>query len=234
MRRVLLVLVFAISSQWLKAQSFELTRPEESYKGNFGEMIYAPVKLKNTSDKAITIVLKRTETQIGSSQKQYFCPDNTCLEQRIDSYTIKLEPGQTLHNFSIGLEAGLSEGASSLSYVLYNKTTPAEVTKFDLNFMVEGKREKGNVYVSNFITLHEIYPNPVMTTALLNYSLHSEKLKAKIIIHNILGTALLAYDLPANQNTVKIEVGPLNTGIYFYTLYLNNEGVVTRKLMVKK
>lgn len=234
MRRFLLVLVFAISSQGLGAQSFELARPEESYKGNLGEMIHAPVKLKNTSDKAITLILKRADTQIGSSQKQYFCPENNCAGQQTDSYTIKLDPGQSLHNFSISLEAGLSEGTSTVNYILYNKATPTEVTHLELNFIVEGKREKSLAYTSPFITLHDIYPNPVATTALLNYSLHTEKMKAKIIVHNILGTAILVYDLPPSQTSIKIEAGQLTTGIYFYTLYLNNEGIITRKLMVKK
>lgn len=234
MRRFLLSTVLAMISQGLVAQSFEISRLDESYKGSIGETIHAPIRVKNTSDKQITLILKRADTQIGSTQKHFFCPDNNCLEQRTDSYTIKLEPGQTLQNFSIGLAAGLSEGTSTISYTLINKANPADVTHLDLNFLVEGKREKNNIYVSSAITVHDIYPNPVATTARLNYSLHSEKLKAKIIIHNILGTALLVYDLPASQTSIKIDAERFNTGMYFYTLYLNNEGIITRKLMVKK
>ena len=234
MRRFLLVAGFCLAYWGLSAQNFEIAGLEDSYKGSIGELIHAPLLIKNTSDKTITLILKRVETQIGSSQKNFFCPDNNCLDQRTETYTVKIEPGETLHGFSIGLEAGLTEGFSSVKYSVHNKSNLNESTLLELNFTVEGKQQKNSIYTSRFITLHDVYPNPVSTTARIDYDIHQEKLKAKIIIHNILGSPLSVYELLPGQNTVKIEAETLNTGIYFYTLYINNEGVMTRKLMVKK
>ncbi len=234
MRRLLLVAGFCWIGLGLSAQNFEVVGLEESYMGTVGEIIQAPIKIKNKFDKPITLILKRIETQIGSSQRNFFCPNNNCLEQRTDTYTIRLEPGETFESFSVGLEAGLTEGFSSVKYQVYNKANPSEITQFDLNFMVEGKREKSNIYSSEFITIHDVYPNPVITNARIDYNIHQERAKAKIVIHNILGSALSVYDLAASQTSVKIEADALNTGIYFYTLYVNNVGVITRKLMVKK
>ena len=234
MRRLLLLACFSLVGLSLWAQGFEVTGLEESYKGTVGEVIQVPLKIKNTSDKPVTLILKRIETQIGSTQKSFFCPDNNCLDQRTDLYSIRLEPGETLQNFSVGLEAGLTEGFSSVRYQLFNKANPSEVSPLEFNFTVEGKTDKSHIYSSRFITLHDLYPNPVITSARIDYAIHEVHAKVRIIIHNILGTPLSAYDLMANQNTVKIDADPLNTGIYFYTLYVNNESVMTRKLMVKK
>jgi len=234
MRRFLLATGFYLVCWGLSAQNFEIAAPEDSYKGSIGELIQAPLIIKNTSDKAIILILKKVETQIGSSQKNFFCPDNNCLDQRTETCTVKIEPGETLANFSIGLEAGLTEGFSLVKYAVHNKSNPNEITLLELNFTVEGKREKNSIYASQFITIHDVYPNPVTTTARIDYDIHHERFKAKIIIHNILGSALSAYELLPGQNSVKIEAETLNTGIYFYTLYVNNEGVMTRKLMVKK
>lgn len=234
MRRFLLATGFCLVCWGLSAQNFEIAVLEDSYKGSIGDLIQAPLAIKNTSDKAITLVLKKIETQIGSSQKNFFCPDNNCLDQRTETYTVKIEPGETLSNFSIGLEAGLTEGFSSVKYSVHNKSNPNEIAHLELNFTVEGKREKNSIYSSPFITIHDVYPNPVTTTARINYDIHHERLKAKIIIHNILGSPLSVYELLPGLNSVKIEAETLNTGIYFYTLYVNNEGVMTRKLMVKK
>lgn len=234
MRRLLLAVGFSFASLALAAQNFEIAGLEDSYKGSVGEVIQAPVRIKNNFDKPITLVIKRIETQIGSSQKNFFCPDNYCLDQRTDTYTVRLEPGETLQRFAIGLEAGLTEGFSSVKYQVFNKANPSDVTLLDINFVVEGKQEKGHIYSSPLITIHDLYPNPVVTSARIDYDIHQEHVKAKIIIHNILGSPLSAYDLLASQNSLKIEADQLNTGIYFYTLYVNNESVLTRKLMVKK
>ncbi len=234
MRRLLLAAGFCLVGLGLSAQNFEIAGLDDSYKGSIGEVIRAPLSIKNTSEKTLTLILKKVETQIGSSQKNFFCPDNNCLDQRTEIYTVKIEPGETLTNFSIGLEAGLTEGFSSVKYSIQNKSNPNEVILLELNFSVEGKQEKNSIYSSQFITLHDVYPNPVSTTARIDYDIHHERFKAKIIIHNILGSPLTVYDLLPSQNSVKIETETLNTGIYFYTLYVNNEGVMTRKLMVKK
>lgn len=234
MRRLLLAVGFSFASLALAAQNFEIAGLEDSYKGSVGEVIQAPVRIKNNFDKPITLVIRRIETQIGSSQKNFFCPDNNCLDQRTDTYTVRLEPGETLQRFAIGLEAGLTEGFSSVKYQVFNKANPSDVTLLDINFVVEGKQEKGHIYASPLITIHDLYPNPVVTSARIDYDIHQEHVKAKIIIHNILGSPLSAYDLLASQNSLKIEADQLNTGIYFYTLYVNNESVLTRKLMVKK
>jgi hypothetical protein len=40
--------------------------------------------------------------------------------------------------------------------------------------------------------------------------------------------------MPYNERSIKILADNLSAGIYFYTLYIDNEGVMTRKLIVKK
>jgi hypothetical protein len=42
------------------------------------------------------------------------------------------------------------------------------------------------------------------------------------------------YELPSFESQAKILTGNLNAGIYFYTLYIDGEAVMTRKLIVKR
>jgi hypothetical protein len=104
----------------------------------------------------------------------------------------------------------------------------------DLNFSVEERTSKEDIYASNHIILHDVYPNPVVDYAFVNYDLLNDAMEAKIIIHNILGNPIEEYSLPSTENRVKIRADAMDAGIYFYTLYLDNEGVITRKLIVKK
>jgi hypothetical protein len=234
MKKLLPLTIVIIWSNSVIAQSFEVSGFQETQKGKIGELIRAPLRIKNTSEKPLIFLVKRIEAQIGTSQKSVFCPDNSYTDFIAEEYTIKLEPGQTLQNFSIGLEAGLAEGYSTIKILVLNKSIPLESLTLDFNFFVEPKPGKSNIYVSRQITIHDVYPNPVTNFAFIDYTLHADPRKTKIVLHNILGSPIKEYELSAFENKVKLSVEDLNSGIYFYTLYIDNEGVITRKLIVKK
>jgi hypothetical protein len=234
MRNLLLLAMGMIISSGVLAQGFEVTSLQDSYNGFIGEAIKAPLRLKNTSDKAITLIIRNVDAQIGSSQRNYFCLDNNCLDHKVEDFIVKIEPGQVMNNFQVVLEAGLVSGESSLRYVAFNKYNPGQVVEFDLNFIVEEKPEKQNLYSSRFITLHDVYPNPVVDQAVVDYKMNNDQVKAKIVVHNILGNVVGEYSLPSSENFVRVRTDDLSAGIYFYTLYVENEGVITRKLIVRK
>jgi hypothetical protein len=218
----------------VNAQSFEIIGIQENYKAAIGETIKVPVHLKNTSEKALIIVVKRLSTQLGSTQKNYFCIDNNCFDQKTEEYQVRIEPGQTLTSVHVALEAGLAHGISSAKYGAFNKSNPAEIYEFDLNFVVEEKPVKENIYTSAHIILHDVYPNPVKDHGVIHYTVLNEQVKAKVVVHNILGNIIDEYPLPFSENKVNIRAETMTAGIYFYTLYIDNEGVVTRKLICKK
>lgn len=234
MRRFLLSIFYAFLASGLAAQSFEIGEIEDVYKGHIGEIIRVPLRFTNTTDKPLTLVIRRVSANLGGTQKNYFCPDENCLDQRVEDFLIRLEPGQTISDFNVGLDAGLANGISSVKYAVFNRYNTAENLEFDLNFAVEERVAKEDIFTHPHIILHDVYPNPVIDYAYVNYDMLSDEVEAKIVIHNILGNSLDEYNLPAAENRVKIRAESLNAGIYFYTLYLDNEGVVTRKLIVKK
>jgi hypothetical protein len=234
MKKILLLAVCLWMANPTSAQTFEVSGVAENYKGYIGETIKAPFRLKNTSNKAITLVLRKADSQIGSTQKNYICPDGNCQDFILEEYSFKLEPGQSLQNFTIGLDAGLVQGISRLRYFVFNKSNPVDAREIELNFSVEEKPVKDNIFNSRFITIHDVYPNPVSDAAHIEYKLLTDQVKAKIVIHNILGSVMVEYNLPVFETRVKFKVDELTAGVYFYTLYLDNEGVMTRKLIVKR
>jgi len=234
MRKILLLVMITILTRISFGQGFEVVPLQDSYRGLIGETIKAPIRFKNTSEKTITLIIRKVDAQIGSTQKNFFCLDNNCLDQKNEDYILKVDAGQTINSFQVALEAGLVPAESTVRYVVYNKSHPAQIVEFVVNFSVEEKLEKQSLYTSRFIDLHDVYPNPVTDNAFVEYKMFNEQVKAKIIMHNLLGNPVGDYPLPFTENRVRIKVDELNAGIYFYTLYLDNEGVMTRKLIVKK
>ena len=233
MKTLWLVYGFVLASLSLAAQSFEVTGIQENYKGLIGETIKAPILFKNTSDRPVTLIIRKVISDIGSTQKNYFCIDANCFDQKVEDHIVKIEPGQTLSNFNVVLEGGLVSTSSSVKYIAYNKSNPAESAEIELRFTIEEKPEKQNIYTSRHISIQDVYPNPINDHAVVDYKILNDKIKAKIVIHNILGSQVGEYDLPSLESKVKIRGEELNAGIYFYTLYIDNEGVMTRKLIVK-
>lgn len=231
---MLLAAILMLTSPAVFSQGFEIAGLQEFYKGTIGETIKAPLKLKNTSDRPITLVVRMLSSQIGSTQKNYFCVDVNCLDQRVEDYVLKLDPGQTLNSLQVVLEAGLVSGESMLRYQVYNRTNPGHSMEFDLNFNVEERTGKENIYSSRLVTLHDVYPNPVVDQAVVDYKILNERIKAKLVVHNLLGNVVGEYALPSFENFVRVKTDYLAAGIYFYTLYVDDESVMTRKLIVRK
>jgi hypothetical protein len=109
-----------------------------------------------------------------------------------------------------------------------------QVTELPVSIHIDEKQSKSIVFRSKDILVHDLYPNPVSTMAFLDYELFSEQKKAKIVIHNILGSDVGEQELPFFETRAKISVEDLSPGVYFYTVYLENEGVTTRKPIVRR
>jgi len=186
MKRFLVLAMIWCLSYGLWAQGFEITSLQDSYKGTIGEVIRAPLYFKNNGTKPLTLIIRKANSQIGTSQKSYFCQDDNCLDQLVEDLIIKVEPGQTLTAFQVALEAGLAPGVSSLRYIAYNKSNPSEALEIDLNFVVEEKLEKVNIYSSQNITLQDVYPNPTADIAFADYKIAEDDVKARIILISIL------------------------------------------------
>jgi hypothetical protein len=90
------------------------------------------------------------------------------------------------------------------------------------------------LFQSKEITIQDVYPNPVQDQAFIEYRIHNENVKAKLVMHNILGKQLNEIDLPTSETRIKLQTEDFISGIYFYTLYLDNNGVLTRKLIIRK
>ena len=75
----------------INAQSFEVIGLQDTYRGAIGETIKVPIRFKNNSEKIITLVIRKISTQLGSTQKNYFCIDNNCLDSKTEDYLNQMQ-----------------------------------------------------------------------------------------------------------------------------------------------
>ncbi len=102
------------------------------------------------------------------------------------------------------------------------------------NSPLSEKADDNWLYVSDQVTISNIYPNPASDNASFNYIFYDTQISVKVVVRNVLGSIVGEYTLPAQERQLTLPVDRFIPGVYFYTLWVNNKSVVTKKLIVKR
>lgn len=234
MKRFLFIGLVLLNIGQALGQSFQLVDKQDSYQSSISQTLRIPIRIKNTTDRPQFYIIRKVQDDLASTQKGYFCLEGNCLEPGMDKFSKRIEPGETLENLYYSLETGLLTGQNSIQFEVFPQLNPIEAVEHNVNISINEKASKVFVFQSKEITVNDVYPNPVFDHAFIDYKIHNETMKAKLVIHNILGSALGEYALPTFETKIKLQTEDLAAGVYFYTVYLNEEGVLTRKLIVRK
>ncbi len=236
MNRIYFTILFLAMGTLGFSQSLQVVETKNFYNVKIGDEIRTIIKLKNLSDQPVHVLVRRDEAQIGSSQRTFFCWDNDCKDESVGQTYIsqRIEPGQILETFFSVLEAGLNETSSLIKYVFYNRDDPSDLVEVTLNYAVKERVSDGLLYNSSKIRLSDIYPNPVSDIAYIDYSITNEDTEAEVVLHNLLGSLVAKFNLNPNKRVLKIYTTEFKPGVYFYTLYVDSEGKVTKKIIVKR
>ena len=225
----------------VQAQSLRLVDTNLNQNGVVGKDIVTNLKILNTSDQDVRYRIYVFAKQIGSSQENLICLDDDCFKgseisrKGFSPYlTRTVKAGATDNTISLLLESGLVQAVSSVIYRLENIDNPGDFTTFEINYEVSDFQDEGLLYSSKNVDLSDVYPNPVTEVAIFDYHLKDDSKEAKIIIHNVLGSIAGEYLLSPYEDQLKVSVDKFNPGVYFYSLYIDNEGVATKKLVVRK
>lgn len=240
-KKVLYIAAFLLSGIVASAQSLKTVDIDTIPKAYIGHDIRTTLKVKNTSDKTVYFTVTVLKQQIGSSQSLYLCVDNDCKNKNIAQKNAKITdlvhkilPGETNESIVAVLESGLVRGVSSITYRVSNVKRSNDFIDIELQYNVEDLPSEGLLYSSLAVDLSDVYPNPVNEYAIFDYKIKNDSKEAKIIIHNVLGSIAGEYKLNPFERQLKVSVEDYNPGVYFYSLYIDNEGVATKKLVVRK
>jgi len=89
------------------------------------------------------------------------------------------------------------------------------------------------LFSNDDLTVYSIYPNPASSYAFIDYEVKTQLIKAKITIRDVLGSVVSEYNLLGANNKIRLPTDSYASGVYFYTLSINDKIIVTKKLVVK-
>lgn len=235
MKRWTVILICSLFGQAALAQGIDWIDRKDTYQAVIGQNTRIPIQVRNTSDRQQTVVIRRAAAELNANQKGYFCVGDECFDVTVDQVTRKLEPGEVASNVYFVVEPGMTATSNAFRFEVYQKGSPQLGMEHSFLLSVEEKPVRSFVFQTRSIMVHDVYPNPVTDRdAYLDYKLTDENVKAKVVIHNILGSPIGEHEMPSTDTRVNIQAESLSSGVYFYTIYLDNVGVLTRKLVVRK
>jgi hypothetical protein len=226
----LLVLVPVLAG----AQQVRVLSEVLDFSGDIGSSQRKTVIIQNESNQTKTYFLKNVRGSIGSSQRVKICLSDQCFDPKKDltKISLKLQPGEVFTDLYLEFEMGIAETRGSFDLFFVNAENIRE------NFVVEARYEVATGSSTDFmhkdIKLSEIFPNPSNRIAQLDYEMVNPKAKAKITINSFIGNPIAEFELDPDRNSLVINVTDFQPGVYFYTLFVDNKNIVTKKLQVKK
>lgn len=236
MKSLIYIFALLLASSLAWSQSLKVVDSNLNIDAKVGSSSSTVIKFQNTSNHILLIEIEKINENIRSSQTSTFCINNDCSENNIvsDHTIIKLYPGQIFDGFSTTLETGLVPGNSSVKYLIYNLSDVTESVEVEVNYSIKEKAKAGILFSSDVIELSDVYPNPAREKAVFNYNYINPDKEAKVIIHSVLGSVMSEFALSPYESRLSIPILNYNPGVYFYTLYIDNEGVATKKMVVRK
>lgn len=123
-------------------------------------------------------------------------------------------------------------GISRISYIFFDVNNVNDSVWFVVEYNASPSFVAEDLLAR--ITLSDAYPNPAVAAVNFDYMLPEDTRKSTIIISNILGARVKEVPLASITGIISIPVGDLVNGIYFYTLCVNDQLLLTRKFVVNR
>jgi type IX secretion system substrate protein len=242
MKKLLLILVVIfITSNFLIAQSFSLSTIDgapfgDSYTvyGNPGAVdVQFEAILNNNSTNGANIKVLRNVIQLEDGASSYFkwvATYGPTTDLSTQSFFIPAGGSSEQGTFKSYYIPGGTIGVSKIEYTFFNVNNENENVKIIVIYDTSTDVIDENILKNTFIS--DIYPNPATNEVNIKYTIPGEVETASIKLVNLLGSVVEEQIIESGTNQVAIDISELVDGIYFYSVFLNNEMYITKKFIV--
>ena len=244
MKRALYFLAFMGMCSLLSAQSLTLTHEGNPVgnndtinisisASNLNELNETYLIITNVTDDVVSLKVAKHAISLLANAEVEICLPPSCYPAEVDTTVIPFplvgESSCGDRDFSIHYNPKGSQGISLIYFTVFNVDNPNDNTHFYIKYTSGTVGISDNKTTANNITA---YPNPAADKVTIKYSL-SKNAPAKLVVKNLMGVTLYSTPLNAGSDKVSIDVSQYASGIYFYSLLVDEQVVSTKKLLVR-
>ncbi|MCX7744323.1 MAG: T9SS type A sorting domain-containing protein [Flavobacteriales bacterium] len=255
MKKLFLILSITIIINKFSAQSLQILDASNNNVTNGSYTEYnvdpnitfpndAPVEPRfyvvNTTGNPVDVYVKKVYLNVPSETLNQFCWASGCWTPNtfVSPGSQQIAANDTTGNSEalkpqfFSRASGSSpafSGTCSIRYVAYLANNPNDSAYIDVNFttLMSIDNVKENNKISAF------YPNPAKDVVYFNYQIENTD-QSMISIFDLTGSKVKELKFNTTNGTLKADISSLKSGVYFFTLYVRNKAVLTRKIIVAK
>jgi len=207
-----------------------------------GSAMVNDLEIHNTSAVGVNFKVGRIITPIDSCANVYFCTGTLCYSPQTALVWYPTGASQLIAASSV-----LPNGPGTYGIAAHYDACPTVCqdffVKYQLYNTLVGSSDTAVVtikYVCTPAGLNEnsqeafltAFPNPANSFVNINYEVKDAYKSGKIILYDMLGKEVRAISISDQQGLTRLSLSDLMTGIYFYSIVLDNKVVATKKLIV--
>lgn len=228
MKKIYLFILFSLFFAASQAQSLTATNIYIS-----GDPLYfleGHATITNVSSSSKDITVQRTVNNLYGGHNSYFCWVQCYGGQvSLSPDNLTLAAGANTDVFRGDLETNMISGVSVVSYCFFDANNSSD--SVCVEFLYDATTGISEVASGkNFIS--KAYPNPASSTTNFYVNVAKGGKNPHLKFFNMLGAEVK--DIAVQQNSVKVNVSDLKSGIYFYSLWVDGKSTTTGKLMVSR
>ncbi len=235
-KTTLFILAFVCGIFSLQAQSLQIIKQDTLVVGNAwvdGDLAaYAVVQ--NVSNLPVEVALKRIDANYTElTDSNAICWGlcfTTDISQNPVSFNRVIQPGATdtaiLHVYP-DLDGYTRTGF--IDYVLFDYYNPTDSVAFRINYQVNGVPLSEKEFSRPELS---VYPNPADDYLRIQYDVNSGA-NAQFELINLIGAKVFETELNSQSSELEIDFSALNPGVYFYTLKIDGEVNISKKLVIR-
>jgi hypothetical protein len=190
--------------------------------------------VKNTAATTKSFKCRRYVYTVDAADMTQFCWGGLCYgyTTNVSSLSESCAPGDTIDFASGGFHGIMNTSAATITrvvhYQFYDVANPLDSTGVTIRYnIVSGVNEaQKNGTISN------AFPNPANSTISVKYDINEYAQNGRIILYDMLGKKVKEVALADKEGTAKINVSDLNQGVYFYTFFVDDKAISTKKLVI--
>lgn len=189
------------------------------------------IKVLNTNNQNVRILVKKTELEIAEGSENSFCWGACYLPSAIVSFlSVELGSGESDSTSFRGefMPQGTT-GTTIVKYVFFDQDNPADSTYFTA---VYNSNSTGIDISANNYFVSPIYPNPANIKASFRYYV-DPVLNNRFRVTNLIGVEIINRLVNESSGIIDFDVSDIGQGIYFFSFSNNEKILSTQKLIIR-
>ncbi len=236
MKKLYTVALFVVYSTatFSQNQFFEFSNLQTNVWGDANYQMLGRADIKNITNDTLYVKLKRYNVDVVQGSQSAFCWDLCYTPFTGESVNaLMMEPNVVKNNFYADFFPDGNAGLSKIKYCFFDQSNMADSACIMVYFYASPTGVETMIY-TDVNSVSQAFPNPASATAKLNYTLRNNAGKARLEFYNMLGAKVKTLELQEKMASMEIQLSNLESGVYFYSLVVDEKTVDTKKLVVAK